>query len=80
MKVIFIKDFPGGPKKGQIQEVSDGYGKNLLIAKGFALPATAEIQAKVEHEKAQAEQKQQKEHGKLLALKTDLEKGLLPWA
>jgi len=40
MKVIFKKDVKGQGKKGEIKEVSDGYGQNFLINKGFAIPAT----------------------------------------
>ncbi len=74
MKVIFVKDQPGGGKKGEIKEVSEGYAKNFLIAKGFAVPATAEIQARVAKEQKEAEAKLQKDHQKLENLKLDLEK------
>ena len=74
MKIIFIKDQPGAGKKGEIKDVNDGYAKNFLIAKGFAVVATAEIQAKVAKEKKEADIKRLKEIGKLEALKTDLEK------
>ena len=40
MKVIFLKDVKGQGKKGEIKEVSDGYGKNFLINKGYAVLAT----------------------------------------
>jgi large subunit ribosomal protein L9 len=74
MKVIFIKDLAGGGKKGEIKEVSDGYAQNFLIAKGFARPATAEIQAKVAKEQKEAENKKNKEIEKLNTLKHELEK------
>ena len=35
MKVIFTKDVKGQGKKGDVKEVSDGYGKNFLINKNF---------------------------------------------
>ena len=40
MKVIFIKDLKKQGKKGEIKEVSDGYAKNFLILKGFAVKET----------------------------------------
>lgn len=43
MKVLLIKDVKGLGKKGEVKEVKDGYGKNFLIGKGFALHATNEV-------------------------------------
>ena len=41
MKVILKADVKGSGKKGDVIEVSDGYGKNFLIKKGLAELATA---------------------------------------
>ena len=41
MKVILLADVQGSGKKGDVVEVSDGYGRNFLIKKGFAKLATA---------------------------------------
>ena len=41
MKVVLLKDVKGSGKKGDVIEVSDGYGKNFLIKKGLAEAATA---------------------------------------
>lgn len=46
MKVIFIKDYEK-IKKGTTKEVSDGYAKNFLIAKGYAIQATADNSKKL---------------------------------
>ncbi len=40
MKVILKQDVKGSGKKGDIIEVSDGYGRNFLIKKGLAEVAT----------------------------------------
>ena len=40
MQVIFLKDLKGQGKKGEIKDVSDGYAKNFLIAKGYAVKKT----------------------------------------
>lgn len=40
MKVIFLKDVKGQGKKNEIKEVSDGYGQNFLVKKGYAVVAT----------------------------------------
>lgn len=41
MKVIFLQDVKGKGKKGEVKEVSDGYARNFLIAKGLAKEATS---------------------------------------
>ena len=41
MKVIFIKDLKGQGKCGEEKNISDGYAKNFLIPKGYAIEATA---------------------------------------
>lgn len=74
MKVLFIKDVPGGMKQGQIKEVADGYALNFLIPKGFAQVATAQVVAKVEKEAKEAEVKQQKALERLSQLKAEMEK------
>ncbi len=40
MQVIFLKDLKGQGKKGERRDVSDGYAKNFLIAKGYAVKKT----------------------------------------
>ncbi|MBR4455511.1 MAG: 50S ribosomal protein L9 [Solobacterium sp.] len=40
MKVILKSDVKKLGKKGEIVEVADGYGRNYLIARGLAVPAT----------------------------------------
>ena len=42
MKVILTQVVKGQGKKGQLVEVSDGYGRNFLLAKKLAVLATAE--------------------------------------
>lgn len=66
MKVILQQDVRGQGKKGQMVEVSDGYGRNFLLPRKLAVEATAENintmkmqekarKAKEAEEKAQAE-------------------------
>ena len=41
MKVLFKKDVPEVAKAGQVKDVADGYARNFLIPRGFAVAATA---------------------------------------
>ncbi|HPB37510.1 MAG TPA: 50S ribosomal protein L9 [Syntrophorhabdus sp.] len=40
MKVILTEDVKGTGKKGEVVVVKDGHGRNFLIPRGLALPAT----------------------------------------
>ena len=40
MQVIFVKDLKGQGKAGETKNISDGYAKNFLIPKGYAIEAT----------------------------------------
>lgn len=59
MKVIFIKDSKGIGRKDEIKDQPDGYARNFLIPKGYAIPATPEAIKKVE--RAQNEVRVEKE-------------------
>jgi large subunit ribosomal protein L9 len=41
MKVILTSDLPHVGKVGQVVDVANGYGRNYLIPRGFAIPASA---------------------------------------
>jgi large subunit ribosomal protein L9 len=51
MKVILLKDVEGVGKKFEIKEVKSGYGRNFLIQRGLAQPATKEALLWVETQK-----------------------------
>jgi large subunit ribosomal protein L9 len=56
MRVIFQADVKGLAKKGEIKEVKDGYARNYLIPKGYAIEATAGRERQLqEHLKRQQE-------------------------
>lgn len=40
MEVVLKQDIPGLGKKGQLVVVKDGYGRNYLLPRGLAVPAT----------------------------------------
>lgn len=42
MKVIFTTDVKGQGKKGELKEVSEGYGRNYLLPRKLAVEATAD--------------------------------------
>lgn len=52
MKVIFIKDISGVARKNETKDVAEGYARNFLLPRGFAIPATNAAVAGVEREKA----------------------------
>ncbi len=56
MKVILQRDVPKVGKGGEIVNVSDGYARNYLFPRQYAVPATGgflkEHQARAEHDKA----------------------------
>ncbi|MBI2446823.1 MAG: 50S ribosomal protein L9 [Parcubacteria group bacterium] len=53
MRVFLLKDVPGLGKRGDIKNVSDGYGRNFLLRKKLAdiLNPSTEKRLKLEHEK-----------------------------
>lgn len=63
MKVLLTKDVKSLGKAGEICEVKDGYGRNFLIGKGFAILATNEAIAKFRAN----EKKRKEEEEKLIA-------------
>lgn len=48
MKVILLQDVPGTGKKNQILNVSDGYFRNFLLPRKWAMEATPHAVAEVE--------------------------------
>lgn len=57
MKVIFNVDVKGQGKKGEMKEVSEGYGRNYLLPRKLAVEATADnMNAMRLREKAKAAQ------------------------
>ena len=76
MKVLFVKDLEGVGREGEIKEVSDGYGRNYLIPKGFAVLATPSEIKKFEEKKKAEERRREKERRKAEELARKIE-GLL---
>ena len=53
MKVILKQDVKKVGKKGEVVEVSDGYARNFLIARGLAVQETKGSRERLEEEKAE---------------------------
>ena len=71
MKVILQQDVKGQGKKGQMVEVSDGYGRNFLLPRKLAVEATAE---NINTMKMQDKAKQAKAAGEKAAAQAAAEK------
>lgn len=70
MKVILKEDVKKVGKKGEVVSVSDGYGRNFLIARGLAVPETKkslEILGEQKAEEAAIEAKQVEEAKEIAA-------------
>ncbi len=52
MKVILTKDMDNLGKAGALVEVKPGYGRNYLLPRQLAVPATAKNVRRLEHEKS----------------------------
>ena len=77
MQVIFLKDVKGQGKKGEIKEVSDGYGMNFLIKKGLAIKKTEGSLDKLNKQKEKDKEIDLKNREDALKLKEKLEKNTL---
>jgi len=73
MKVLLIKDVPNLGKAGEVKEVKDGYGKNFLIARGFAKLATPDVIEAWEKEQAKRAEEEKKEIERLTKIKEKIE-------
>jgi large subunit ribosomal protein L9 len=77
MEVILIKDVDSLGESGEVQNVSDGYARNYLFPKGFAVEATPgamkDREMRIERIRKKAEKKNQEDMAKaakVLALGT----------
>ncbi len=74
MEVIFIKDLKNQGKKGEIKEVKDGFAKNYLIKKGYAVQKTKESLQELNRQNKQKMQEDEEKTKNALEQKKLLEK------
>lgn len=68
MKIILSHDFVNLGKSGDIIQVKDGYARNFLIPKGFAVLATPSTLSQLAEEKKKKSQQLEEEKNEALAL------------
>lgn len=73
MKVILVQDVENLGEEGDVQEVADGYGRNYLIPKQFAVPYTKANEAMLESRRSVIEQRKEDKRKAALGLKQRLE-------
>mgnify|MGYP000686571916 CR=1 FL=1 len=74
MKVIFIKDLKGQGKAGDEKNISDGYAKNFLIPRGYAVEATNANLNDLKGKKESLDYKKEKEIENANNIKSQIEK------
>lgn len=72
MKVIFLKDVKGKGKKGDVQNVSDGYARNYLLKNNLAEEATDGNLKALDAKKRKAQQEEQQVKEDAIKLKDTL--------
>ena len=74
MKLVLLEDVDKLGKRGSIVSVKDGYGRNFLIPRKLAKPATEGNLKQIELEAKKFKVREAKEETDAQAMKSDLEK------
>lgn len=73
MKVIFLKDVKGKGKEGEVKEVSEGYARNFLFPRKYAIEASKGNLKTLEVHKQSEAKKEEEELHEAQALKSKIE-------
>lgn len=73
MKVILVKDVENVGEEGEIRQVADGYGRNFLLPRGFAIPFSKHGQNIIEQRKRQIEARKEEKRQAALSVKEKLQ-------
>jgi large subunit ribosomal protein L9 len=74
MKVIFLKDVKGKGNSGEIKDVSEGYARNYLLPKKFAVEANKGSLSQLEAQKKKKHELEANERHEAEVLKEKIEK------
>jgi large subunit ribosomal protein L9 len=73
MKVILNEDVAGLGEEGDIREVANGYARNYLLPKNFALPYTKQNLTQLEARRAAIESRKEEKRREAMSIKERLE-------
>lgn len=68
MRVIFQEDVKGVAKRGDVKEVKDGYARNYLIPKGYAVQATPGRERQLNDQRQRQALREQREREEMTEL------------
>lgn len=77
MEIILLNDLENLGKEGDVVNVKDGYGRNYLIPKRLAMPATKINLKKIDELKKERKKKEEKEEQGLTELKKKIDEASL---
>lgn len=73
MDVILTEDVPNLGEMGEVVSVAPGYGRNYLIPKGLALPASAAKKRELDHQQRQIELRKEREREEAMTVQSKLQ-------
>jgi large subunit ribosomal protein L9 len=72
MKIILLKDVENVGEEGEIRQVKDGYGRNYLVPRGFAMIFSKHGETIIEQRRAKIEARKEEKKKEALGLKDKL--------